>query len=143
MFKHIRLGFLILVFIVTMPGCSVLEYIWLVPRANGEVSFNPIFSNTEVLDAFAQVALPELKSISQPSETYRNVGKGVIEIGYYHEAGILEASIAGFSAQAEIDRKRHILTFVIKGAEPYYMPLPVDETVQKITIKLSQKLGKR
>jgi len=125
----------------TLSGCSVLEYIWLVPRASGELSFNPVFSNTEILDTFAQVALPELKFYSQPSETYRNVDVGIFEIGHYHSrAGIVKSSIAGFSVHAEIDRKQHTLSFVVKGAEAFYQALPVDEVVQKITYKLSEKL---
>jgi hypothetical protein len=141
MFTNMRLNLIIMVLTATLSGCSVLEYIWLVPRASSEVSFNPIFSNTEILDTFAQVALPELKFFSQPSETYRNVGEGIIEIGHYHSrAGFVKSSIAGFSARAEINRKQHTLSFVVKGAEAYYQALPVDEVVQKITYKLSEKL---
>jgi hypothetical protein len=141
MFTNMRLNLIITVFTATLSGCSVLEYIWLVPRANSEVSFNPIFSNTEILDTFAQVALPKLKFFSQPSETYRNVGEGIIEIGHYHSrAGIVKSSIAGFSARAEIDREQHTLSFVVKGAGAYYQALPVDETAQEITYELSKKL---
>jgi len=130
-----------MVLTATLSGCSVLEYIWLVPRASGEVSFNPLFSNTEILDTFAQVTLPELKFFSQPSETYRNIDEGIIEIGHFHSrAGIVKSSIVGFSARAEVDREQHTLSFVVKGAGVYYQALPVDETVQKITYNLSQKL---
>jgi hypothetical protein len=141
MLKNLRLKIIVIGFAVTLSGCSLLEYIWLVPRASGEVSFNPILSNREILDTFARVALPELKFYSQPLETYRNVDEGIIEIGHFHSrAGVFKSSIAGFSARAEIDRKQHTLSFVVKGAEVYYQALPVDSAVQKITYGLSKKL---
>jgi hypothetical protein len=141
MLKNLRLNIIVIGLAVTLSGCSLLEYIWLVPRASGEVSFNPILSNKEILDTFARVALPELKFYSQPSETYRNVDEGIIEIGHFHSrAGFFKSSIAGFSARAEIDRKQHTLSFVVKGAEAYYQALPVDSAVQKITYGLSKKL---
>ncbi|MCQ8129389.1 hypothetical protein [Methylomonas rivi] len=141
MLKNLRLTVIIIWISVTLSGCSILEYIWLVPRASGEVSFNPKLSNTEILDIFAQVALPELKFHNQPSETYRNIDEGVIEIGYFQSrASFFKSSIAGFSTRAEIDRKQHTLSFIVKGAEIYYEALPVDAAVEKISDELSKKL---
>jgi hypothetical protein len=134
--KSMRFNFLmILVIGAVLSGCSVLEYLWLVPRANGEVSFNPAYSNEEILDVFVQLAQPELSGFNAPSESYRNIDEGIIEIGSYQKS-----NIAGYSAHAEIDHKQHVLTFVVKGAGPYYMALPVDKVIQKIICKLSPRL---
>jgi hypothetical protein len=130
-----RFNFLILVIGAVLSGCSVLEYIWLVPRASGEVRFNPAYSNEEMLDIFVQLARPELSGFNDPSESYRNTDEGIVEIGSYQKP-----NIAGYSAHAEIDRKQHVLTFVVKGAGPYYMALPVDKVMQKIICKLLPRL---
>jgi hypothetical protein len=130
-----RFNLLILVIGAVLSGCSVLEYLWLVPRASGEVSFNPAYSNEEVIDIFVQLAQPELTGFNDPSESYRNIDEGIVEIGSYQKS-----NIAGYSAHTEIDRKQHVLTFVVKGAGPYYMALPVDKVKQKIIFKLSPRL---
>ena len=126
--------FLILILTTTLSGCAVLEYIWLVPSANGEVSFDPALSNTEILDTFAQVARSEL-DFHNPEETYRNAEEGIVEIGPYRESNRI-----GYRVHAEIDREQYILTFVVAGAEIYYRRLPVDDAVQKIIYKLSPRL---
>jgi hypothetical protein len=137
----------ILIFVVAMvalSSCAVLEYIWLVPRANGSVDFNSALTNEEVLNRFTQIAQTELEKWAwgrgNSNETYRDEDQGIVEIGPYRKS-----NVAGFAAHAEIDRSqhRHRLVFTVKGAGPYYMPLPVDKVVQKITCRLLPMLDTR
>jgi hypothetical protein len=127
----------ILVYVdISLSGCEIVEYLWLVPRSEKEVSISSTQTNAEVLDAFEKTMTEsKVPMWPKPLVTYRNVGKGVVEIGPFRER-----AIAGYTARASIDRRNGLVKVVVKGAGPYYSELPVDEVAEKIAVALSNRL---
>lgn len=108
----------------------MLEYVWLVPRVRGELPFDPAYSDEQVLDAFVQVAQPEMKWFRSHQAAHRDVEKGerTVELYRYSET----PTSIGFAAYAEIDRRKRVVKFVVKGAGPYFGSLPVRKVTQAI-----------
>ena len=124
---------------IFLSGCGLLEYLWLVPRAQERVKFDPDLTNEEIFTAVERAALaPELHALNRLDVSRRDVDKGLIELGPFRES-----NVAGYAVRAMIDRPESQLTLVVKGAGPYYSHLPVKESARHLAQDLSNALAKR
>ena len=136
--RGFRLGALLILMMNGLSGCGVFEYLWLVPRAHENISFDPALTNAEILTAVERTTLAvKVHSYSETQVTRRDDAKGFIELGPYRQS-----NVTGYAFRAEIDRGEHLVKLVVKGAGPYYSDLPVDDVARELAQQLSQTIGK-
>jgi hypothetical protein len=133
------LGLASALLVVLLSGCSIIEYLWLIPRASEEISIEPKQSNAEILAAVESASIQaNFPMWKLPAVSYSSLEKGVIEFGPYRQS-----NVAGYAVRATIDRKHNLLKIVVKGAGPYYAELPVDDAAEKLRAYVSAKLARK